>query len=140
MAWGKCTINVTGADTNNSSTTASVVPADGTTTLNVTEGDKTEAKEEGGGVVAVKYAKNTYELQFATREKLSGISSDDGVITGNWKIVLTPEEQNAPKLTISKAHMTLVESFSSADGWLFTYKCAALRVNNSAAITIAAGS
>ena len=43
-------------------------PVEGTTQLTTTQGDKIEAKIEGGENEAVKYKKNTYQLVFNVRQ------------------------------------------------------------------------
>lgn len=101
-------------------------PAEGTTTLSTTKGDKTEAKVEGGANEAVKYGKNTYALTFnirAAKDRKRPIDDTDGVITDGYAIALQPEAADAPGFVMEASTASVEDSFSAAEGgvWAYTF-------------------
>ena len=100
-------------------------PADGTTQLNTTKGEKKEAKIEGGEVEAVKYNRNNFSLEFIIRalggrEKLA--EDDDGVIAGEYALKLQPEDPSVTGLYIPRGVLSFEPSYTAADGvqWKYT--------------------
>lgn len=100
-------------------------PADGTTQLNTTKGEKKEAKIEGGEVEAVKYNRNNFSLEFIIRalggrEKLA--PDDDGVIEGEYALKLQPEDPTVTGLYIPRGVLSFEPTYNAADGvqWKYT--------------------
>ena len=131
ISWGKCTIKYKGST--DQSYTALPTPVDGSTSLETTEGEKLEAKEEGGGVVDVIYKKPETALVFDLymKKPSSGtftvpLNPSDGVVSGEYAIQLIPEDTACPGLQIDKARITTTTEFSSSEGLRVRYKCTAL--------------
>lgn len=101
-------------------------PVDGTTTLEMEEGDKTEALEEGGGVVDTYIKKGRISLTFELYEKKGSekpIEDDDGIIADNYAIRLTPEDTACNGYILKKCAVSFRQSFTAADGgrWIYTF-------------------
>lgn len=104
-------------------------PVENTTELTTTEGEEIEAKEEGGAVVDSKSDKSTYSLVFTLfKKKGEALPFDDtdGVIAGNYAILLQPEDPECDGLIIEKATIKAGKGYTSADGIRVTYTCKAL--------------
>lgn len=107
-------------------------PVEGSTTLETTEGNKTEAKVEGGENEAVRYAKNTYTLntQFRYAQgRKKPIKTSDGLSTDQYAVMVVPENVNAPALYIEDSNVHSTDSYTSADGGMIQYKFDALRAS-----------
>lgn len=105
-------------------------PVEGSTTLETTEGDKTEAKVEGGENEAVRYAKNTYTLNTQYRYaqgRKRPIATSDGLSTDQYAVMVVPENVNAPALYIEDSNVHSTDSYTSADGGMIQYKFDALK-------------
>lgn len=136
LSWGKCTImsanSTNGAPTGGWNTIG--VPKENTTKLNPTEGEKKEAKEEGGGVVDVRHAKNTYILEYdlfvkkpAGGQVVLPFNSVDGVVQGEFAHRVIPEDDSCVGIQIDRATIHVVEDYSSDDGVLLHVKVHALK-------------
>ncbi|MBR6903381.1 MAG: BACON domain-containing protein [Bacteroidales bacterium] len=131
LSWGKCTIK-SAASTNGAPTggwTTIGVPKEDSTKLNVTEGETKEAKEEGGGVVDRRQAKNTYVLEYDLFVKkpeggqvVLPFDIHDGVVEGNFAHRVIPEDDNCVGIQIDNATIHVVEDYTSADGVLLHVK------------------
>jgi hypothetical protein len=100
------------------------IPKQGTTELSTEAGNKTEALEEGGGVVDVRYDKSKYSLTFqlfAKRGSVRPISDVDGVITDHYAIRLTPEDPTLPGFIMEKCSVSVLTTWSAEDGELWQY-------------------
>ena len=127
ISWGKPKIWISKLNTSGEPTTWKEVPtpAEGTTTLNTTKGDKKEAKIEGGENEAVKYNRNTFALEFTIRatkgrEKLA--DDDDGVIDGEYALKLQPEDPTVEGLAIDRGTLSFEPTYTAEDGvqWKYT--------------------
>lgn len=131
IGWGKPTIKV--KKVGGASFSELPTPVDGSTSLATTQGEKMEAKIEGGDNEAVKYKANTYELSFQIRdapekaEKLSVISDVDGVVKEEFAVQVIPENEDAIGVQIDRASVNVQTSYSSADGVVRTYTFSALK-------------
>lgn len=134
ISWGKPTIQV--GKLNGTTGMAGVTewktldtPVEGTTSLATTEGEKTEAKEEGGAVVDSKTSKNTYALS-VTLYKKKGVDLPfedvDGTIAGNYAVLLQPEDPQCEGLIIAKSTVKATTTYAAADGVRVTYTFDAL--------------
>lgn len=126
LSWGKPTVEFAvseGTSTPSSWTTfASIV--NGTTQLETTEGQLIEATEEGGDVVDSRREKNKYKLSlelFVTKGSTKPIPDSDGRILQNYAVRLTPEDPSCPGFIIPKANVTIIETYTSADGMRWRY-------------------
>lgn len=130
ISWGKCALlfakHADGAsgyqyaiDSIKSKFILADTPANGTTAINITEGEKHEAEIEGGDVEAVKYDADKFELQFDIRRaqgrKLIAVDTN-GTIAGTWAFAVQPEDPNAPALLIEAASLKRTPNYSSTDG------------------------
>lgn len=107
------------------------IPVSDSTSLETTEGDKTEATVEGGEIEAVRRAKNKYVLAFEERMGkgyIYKLSDKDGIVEGEYEVVLIPKENaSAPALYIPKAYASVTDSYTSADGTKIKYSFDALK-------------
>ena len=126
IGWGKPRIFFKELGVKNAQWKEFSTPAEGTTSLATTKGDKTEAKVEGGANEDVKYNKNTYALTFnlrAAKGRIRPIEDEDGIITKNYAIVLQPEDATVPGFAMEASTASVEDSFSSAEGgvWAYTF-------------------
>lgn len=135
LGWGECNIFTRkySGSSKGSTWVKWDLPVEGSTTLDTTEGQKTEAKTEGGENEAVRKAKNTYALSFEVRVG-GGFSykenDNDGVIDGEFEVIVIPTESaSAPALYIEKATASATGSYNSADGIKQKYTFNALKNN-----------
>ena len=96
------------------------------TQLATTKGDKTEAKIEGGENEAVRYSKNTYALTLNIRAaagRKKPVADSDGIVPGEYSLVLVPEDPTAPGMKIDRAVVSVEDTWNSADGgvWIYTF-------------------
>lgn len=130
LSWGKPKLEYTTSTLGvpGSTWTAFPTPKEGTTQLITTKGDKIEVKEEGGGIVDAKYNRNSYELVFELFVKKGDtrpISDDDGIISGDYAVRLTPEDEATEGFIIDSATLSVEESWTAADGKLLKYTVSA---------------
>lgn len=110
--------------------------AEGTTQLNTTQGDKLEARVEGGDAEAVKYKSGTSELVYGYRvaaETTRHIPHTNGVVADEYVVVVVPENAAAPGLYIEHSAVTVEDSFSADDGFIVTYTHTALAATSGSA-------
>lgn len=103
---------------------AFATPVEGTTQLTTTQGDKMEAKIEGGENEAVKYKKNTYQLVFDVRqvpERTDPIIDSDGVVADEYSVRITPENATAIGALIDRASVNVQKKFDAENGLVKTY-------------------
>lgn len=129
LAWGKCEIVATPIENTGATPQSAVTfptPVEGSTQLTTTQGDKQEAKIEGGQVVAARYNANSYELTFDVRlhssQTTPPIDGTDGVIPGEFTITIKPlENSTAPGVTIARATGNVQIGYTSENGVVATY-------------------
>lgn len=124
LSWGKPLLEV--GDTAASPTFAELAGTivEGTAQLVTNKGTKKEAKEAGGGVVDVRYDKNSYTFSvefYAIGEK--PLVDTDGLVEGNKALRLTPEDDTLAGFIMDKTVVTVEDTFSDADGkkWKYTF-------------------
>ena len=103
---------------------------EGTTALETTAGDKVEAKNEAGEVIDTRQNKSTFSLSFELFKKkgeTKPIQDDDGVITQNYAIRLTPEDPTTEGFIFPNASVSLDETYTAADGTHYKYTFNALK-------------
>ncbi len=127
LSWGKPSIYVGKLDGSNAVTYKKwYTPVLDSTQLETTKGDKSEAKIEGGENEAVRYAKNTYALTLSIRAakgRKKPVSDSDGIVAGEYSLILVPEDPTAPGLKIDRATISVEDTWSAADGgtWAYTF-------------------
>ena len=129
LSWGKPTIVANSLDGGGGSVTFPT-PAEGTTQLETTKGDKKEAKVEGGEIEDVKYSKNSYSLKFSIRQakgRSKPIADVDGIIEGNYSVTLTPEDADNGGFTLNKCTVSVEDTWSAEEGGMWTYTFDALK-------------
>lgn len=92
--------------------------------LSTEEGDTTDALDEGGDVVDSRRGKNRYTFTFALFRKRGDdkpIEDVDGVITKEYAIRLRPEDATLTGWQMNRCKVSIAESWTSADGTLWTY-------------------
>lgn len=144
LAWGKCEVKATPIANSGASVQAAVtfpIPVEGSTQLTTTQGDKQEAKIEGGQVVAVRFNANTYELSFDIRLHSSQTSlpldGTDGVIPGEFTVQIKPLENTAaPGVTIARASGNVQIGYTSENGTIATYTFSSLLPESGNQVTV----
>ena len=141
ISWGKPKIFIGAADsapldTANASGAYAfsllATPVEDSTSLTGTQGDKTEAKIEGGEAEATKYNAATFELAMNVRMAIDGTTYRRlapalyKATTGNdaYKeytsasvaVVLIPEEESAPGFFCPDCSVSIMETYTAADG------------------------
>lgn len=101
-------------------------PVENTTKLNTEQGDKKEAKAEGGEIVDVRVGKSKYTLEFelyAAKGKTKPIEDEDGVVLDNYAVRLTPEDASLPGFIIDNASVSVIDTFDTENGtkWKYTF-------------------
>ena len=124
LSWGKCTI-FTLSSASGSQWKRLVTPVEDSTNLATSQGDKLEAKIEGGENEAVKYKKNTYQLTFSIRKaqgRAQPFANTDGVVKDEYSILLMPEDPTTDGFYIERASANVQDTFTTADGaiWQIT--------------------
>ena len=136
ISWGKCTIKYKGEE--DSQFVALPIPVDGSTSLETTEGERMEAKEEGGGIVdvIVKSPEMSLVFDLYLKKPESGetfevpLDPHDGQVDGEYAFELVPEDAACPGIKIDRARVTTAPQFSSSEGLRMRYTCTALKPTN----------
>lgn len=130
LSWGKPTVEITKSVNGAIPTSPAAVWTllseikEGTATLTTTKGEKTEALEEGGGVVDVRYKKNSYAFEvqlFVKKGDSKPIEDMDGLIVDNYAVRLTPEDEANEGFLMENATVSVEESWTAADGKMWKY-------------------
>ena len=132
IGWGRPTIVISKLDNNGAVTTWTEVPtpAEDTTELTTTKGDKTEAKLEGGANEDVKYGRNTYALAYQIRVakgKTLPFTAVDGVVEGEYAVAVQPEDPAVPGIMMKKSVVSAEDTYSTAEGGAIVYTHDALQ-------------
>lgn len=125
ISWGKPTITVEAIAETGAVTPGTIpTPVENSTELSTEKGDKKEATIEGGANEAVKYLAAKYSLVFNIRQgkgRTMPIEGKDGVVPGEYKVTLTPEEAGAPGFVMARAVCSYEDTFTAADGLIRVY-------------------
>lgn len=134
LAWGKPLLeyatSTDGEPGASASYTKFPTPKKDTTQLNPTDGDETEAQEEGGDVVDSRNEATKYVLEFECFEKkgeTNALTDVNGIIAGEFAIRLTPEDTECAGLQIDRCTIRRTISYTAADGIMWHYYCKALK-------------
>ena len=104
-----------------------------TSELSITQGDKTEAKDEGGNVVDVRYNANSYEFAFEVYVKKNDtlpFQDTDGVISGEYSVRLTGEDPQTPGFLMPVCHVSSETTWKSDIGKKVKYTFTGLKPAN----------
>lgn len=94
-------------------------PKEDSTNLETAEGDKTEAKGEGGAIVDVKKKKSNYSLkfdQFIKKGTPKSFGDEDGIVPGDYEVWYLPEDKECPGLYFPQGTFGVTTAATSADG------------------------
>lgn len=135
ISWGKPRIFVKDTDDNTAVWKELITPAEGSTTLTVTKGDKLEAKIEGGENEDVKYKRSTYQLAFNIRKgKLSNgnlrpkpFPSIDGRVEHHFAVLLQPEDPTCEGFYIADCTVTVDDTYDTTEGAMWQVLMDALK-------------
>ncbi len=91
--------------------------------LTTTKGEKKEAKVEGGGIEAVKYAHNAYALAMSFRRGVVKgkpvtfpFEELDGVVDGIYALRVQPEDKTSGGLSVMEVVISTEDTYTTADG------------------------
>jgi len=129
LSWGKPKVEIGKVTVNGDApTTWTALPdiVQNTAKLNTEQGNKTEAIAEGGGIVDTRVDKSKYTLElelFVKKGDTKPIADEDGIITDNYAVRLTPEDKETTGFIMDKTNVSCMETWSSADGgrWKYTF-------------------
>ena len=124
ISWGCPKIEVKKIGTGATSWEAFATPVEGSTQLTTTQGEKLEAKIEGGTNEAVKYKSNTYQLVFNVRQtpdRTDPIVDVDGVVADEYSVRITPENPAAFGCIIDRAAVNVQTTMNTAEGIVKIY-------------------
>lgn len=99
----------------------------GTAQLSTEDGEVTEALDEGGAIVDSRTKKSKYSFAcelFVKKGDTKPIEDEDGVVTKNYAIRLTPEDSTLKGWILPKTSVSVKTTWSSTDGtrWAYTFK------------------
>ena len=126
LSWGKCIIFIKKLGTGGGNWKKLATPVEDSTNLTPTQGDKLEAKIEGGENEAVKYKKNTYQLVYNIRKagsRKQPVPTSDGVVSGEYAVILAPEDLTTDGFYIERSSVNVQDNFTTAEGaiWAITH-------------------
>lgn len=128
-SWGKCSIFVQPVGSAKNEWDKLDTPKEDTTQVNPTKGDTMTQTEEGGGTVDRKTKKSTYEAVyqlFIKKGVAQPFKTIDGVIEGNYRLAIQPEDPELPGVYMGNTTVGAEEGYTTADGALITYTHSAL--------------
>lgn len=128
-SWGICSIFRQKIGTTKNEWDKLDTPKEGTTQITPTKGDTMTQTEEGGGTVDRKTKKSTYEAAYQLFYK-KGVgqpySTIDGVVEGNYRLAIQPEDPELPGVYMGNTTVGAEEAYTTEDGALITYTHSAL--------------
>lgn len=147
ISWGKCNIAIaehkdaSGAFAETSPFYEIATPVNGSTSVNIEDGEKHEAEIEGGGNEAVRYDDDKVSVEFDVRRAKGRLTVGTdgkfiGQIPGEYAFVLQPEDPTAPGILLERCTIKRGLSFTSSDGIYDHYTLDALVPNKGGAVKI----
>lgn len=102
-------------------------PKQDSTQMTTSKGTKQEAKEEGGGLVGVRYDKNSYVLNFELFVKKGSskpIDDIDGIIIEHYAVRLTPEDASLEGFIMDKTSVQIEDTYTTKEGktWKYSFE------------------
>jgi len=159
ISWGKPTILIatTGTAPLNAASASGAyawqqlsTPVEDSTNLTGTQGDKTEATIEGGEAEATKFTEATFELAMNVRMALDNnvyrrlpkpfykaTTGDDAYkeyTSNNVAVLLIPKEENAPGFYCPDCSVSVMETYTAADGAMWEITLAPNASTNAKAV------
>lgn len=128
-SWGKCSIFIQKVGTKKNEWDKLDTPKEDSTQMTSTKGDTMTQTEEGGGTVDRKTKKSTYEAAyqlFYKKAVAQPFQTIDGVIEGNYRLAIQPEDPELPGVYMGNTTIGAEEAYTTADGALITYTHSAL--------------
>nr|DAP69146.1 MAG TPA: hypothetical protein [Caudoviricetes sp.] len=128
-SWGKCSIFIQKVGTKKNEWDKLDTPKEDSTQITPTKGDTMTQTEEGGGTVDRKTKKSTYEAAyqlFYKKAVAQPFQTIDGVIEGNYRLAIQPEDSELPGVYMGNTTVGAEEAYTTADGALITYTHSAL--------------
>lgn len=135
LDWGKCKIEIDKGVTTSTNKDAQTKTIDqvqeNTTSLNTEQGDKKEAIIEGGEVLATRYQRNKYTLEWVEFGKPS-LTNDDGIVAGTHKVTVICQDSGKDEevFTFPSAVINVQPQFSSEYGTVTKYTAVAQRTES----------
>ena len=133
LGWGRPTIEMIASENGAPKTgswTTLPTPKKDSTRIDRQEGDATEALEEGGEMVDryVGASKATIEFQlYQKKGEACPFTHHDGKVDGEWAFRLIPEDDKCVGRQFDRCRVSIVESYTSADGFLWTVTVTVLK-------------
>lgn len=126
LSWGKPKLLIKNLSDDNAKWKLLATPVENSTNLSTTQGDKMEAKIEGGENEAVKYKKNTYQLAYNIRKaqgRNQPAPNKDGVVKAEYAVLLQPEDVDTDGFYIERTAMNIQDNFTTNEGaiWNVTH-------------------
>lgn len=119
-------------------------PQEGTTNVSVEEGERRDAKIEGGKTIATRKDSNSFSFNFSeyARTPDTGIEpempfqkSHDGVIGGEYAIILQPESPVAVGLRVDRCTASVQPNWTAEYGTVFAFTCPILMPSDGSDMT-----
>ena len=130
LSWGKPTIEIAPITNGTIGTYIKLpTPVEESTQLTTDEGDRQEARTEGGDLVDVRRGKNSYSCVFElfkTKGATKPIEDIDGVITQEYSLRLTPADPTNDGWLMPRASVSIQDTWSANDGYKWQYTFEAL--------------
>ena len=137
IAWGRPQIEISKLSAEGEPTTWEVVdnPVENSSKLNAEAGDKKEAKGEGGEIVDTKTGKNKYSFEFelySKKGKAKPIADEDGVVSDNYAVRLTPEDATLEGFILDKTSVSVTDTWDAENGkkWKFAFSALSPKTGN----------
>lgn len=126
LSWGKPRVLVKALTGDDNKWRELPTPAEGSTELQTTKGDKVEARVEGGDNEDVRYNKSNYSVVLNIRKAVGRdvpIKNDEGVVADEYAFALQPEDPSAPGFIIDRAEVSVDDTYNATDGamWSLTF-------------------
>lgn len=137
LSWGKPTVEFKKSSDTSSTWTPFEEIVEDTSALEVTEGELIQATEEGGGVVDSRRKRNQYKFSlelFVKKGDTRPIADVDGVISDNYAIRLTPEDDTCEGFILDKTNVSVSESWTAKDGKRLRYTFDGIKPDDKTAI------
>ncbi|MCM1168897.1 MAG: hypothetical protein NC324_03070 [Bacteroides sp.] len=101
-----------------------------TAAMNTEQGEKTEYIDERGNIIDTRVLKSKFTLEIQLFMKKGDdypIPHEDGIITDNYAIRLSPEDPSNNGILIENCSVSVEETWNTADGGLLKYTFTGLK-------------
>ena len=124
LSWGECDVYV--KKTGETTYKKDPKPVDQSTTVEPSEGEKMEAKVEGGKLEAAQQLANSYLAKYQLRvaeSKNSNITHTNGVVEEEYSLAIVPKNKAAMGIIIDRASVNVLDNtFNSKEGIVDEYR------------------